>query len=173
MNEKTIKNWQRVALGVVIAFMALATGYSSFAQTVAYMPATSMPGDSMWDIGFIDAKLVSKTAGTVELDSVKYDKIYGCFNVRMSGQGDSILYEFTIKNRGKLDAEVKDIYLTGISDNSSIIFSTSGINRGDVLKAGDTVKVNVSAKYNPNHLNNNKYYQESATVVIDYIQHND
>ena len=136
-----MNNWKKIGIGVAVAALTLITCYAVFAQQLVQNPSTIMSNQKgIWDIGFVDAKLKNLTGQATIISDVKYNKLFGTFSVGIAEKNDSATYDFTIKNEGKLDAVVDNIYI--IPSNKPydlVLFSATGLKRGDVLNVGDKI----------------------------------
>ena len=56
------------------------------------------------------------------------------------------------------------------SQNPAIVFSTSGINENDLLKAGESQKYDVTIAYNSNVTTQPTELSGTLTVKLNYVQ---
>ena len=126
---------------------------------------------SAWDIGFSSAKIVEIVGGAKEISPVTYNDNSASFNITLASPGDKILYNFTIKNKGQIDAVATSIYIIPDNDSSNpILFNVSGIDIGDELKAGKSVDIEILARYNPDFIGSADGHTETIKVIINYSQ---
>ena len=167
-----MNNWKKIGIGVAVAALTLITCYAAFAQQLVQNPSTIMSNQKgIWDIGFVDAKLKNLTGQATIISDVKYNKLFGTFSVGIAEKNDSATYDFTIKNEGKLDAVVDNIYI--IPSNKPydlVLFSATGLKRGDVLNVGDTSHLYVTALFNTKYNGAPLGYQKNVKVIINYRQ---
>ena len=83
--------------------------------------------------------------------------------------GDSITYDVTVENQGSIDAVLKTIQKSD-SNNNAIIFETSGIQEGEVLKASESTKFSVTVSYNASTTSQPSNITSDLEVTIDYEQ---
>lgn len=126
--------------------------------------------DTVWNVGFVGAKKESSTGNARESEAVTFDQFHAYFYISLYGPGDSFTYEFTIKNKGSLDAKVNKVEAVATYNNDLIIFSIIGINEGDILKAGQTAKVLVTVSYNNSYTTLPATRNEKMVFSINYVQ---
>ncbi len=162
-------NRKKIVVGsaVVLCFL-LVTGYASFAQPVAY-PARTVFNN--WNISFTDVSREEVLGTALENSAPSFNGTTATFNVSLSSLGDSITYDFTIKNNGTLNAKVDGVYVLPANKASdAILFTTSGLEVGDVLKAGESTHIKVNALYVGKENMSKEDFKKSVTVVINYVQ---
>ena len=124
----------------------------------------------VWDVGIVAAKLVSISDGAKEESPITFDRFKGNFSVILTKPGDEIVYEFTIQNRGVLDAKVNNIEIASTDNNEAIIFDVQGVEVGDSLDVGKSTKVRVTTKYNSNYSGDPIGNKSAVMVAINYVQ---
>ena len=123
-----------------------------------------------WDIGFIGVNKESSTWTATEVATPTFTKLRATFYVNLTKPGDSITYDYTIKNSGDLDAKVSEIKTT-ISDGSqNIIFKTSGLEVGDVIKVGETNHIKVTSAFNSDYDGQGVGEKRTIDIVVNYVQ---
>ena len=164
-DEKKRKNYV-IVFALVVLFLSV--GYATFVQPLAHKPPIWSYQE--WDVGFIESEKVATTGEAVENHPVSHTLTRGYFNITLHKPGDSITYDFTIKNMGNIDAKVQNIYISVSNEKTdAILFSTSGVEVGDVLEPGETVKLKVKASYNPN-VKGGGLTRKELFVVVNYVQ---
>lgn len=146
--------------GLLVAIIAMAVGYAALAQRLDITGTATIKGDVKWDIKFtaIDSSLEN---GAVNAADPTASGTSATFNVELPKPGAKATYTITITNAGTIDAKLESItdLATGTSDAgdtpginptdpTQIIFSVSGINANDVIKAGETKDITVTAEWN-------------------------
>lgn len=124
-----------------------------------------------WNVGFVNMALSEKIGSAGEASKPSYTRTRASFHVLLVEPGDEISYDIDIKNSGTIDAKVSDITInpiTEISDPISFVFS--GLEVGDELDAGETTKVSVNIKYNPNYNGTKEKVNQDFVVLINYVQ---
>ncbi|MDD6323519.1 MAG: hypothetical protein PUA73_02795 [Bacilli bacterium] len=165
MSQKSVN---RIVIALVTIGAFLVMWYSIFAQPLAFNNRQMKTG--AWNISFVDMKLESKIGGARELSHPDYTSTKASFYVSLTGKGDKIVYELTIKNSGTIDAMVDGIYIIPENKPSDqIIYSVGGINLGDELKAGQSTKMTVTAMYN-NGTSTIGTVRKDMSVIINYKQ---
>ena len=155
-----------IALVAVAAFLIM--WYATFAQPLAFN--VRQADDGAWNIGFTDMQVDDIIGGAKELSKPSFTSTKANFYISLSGPGDKIVYDLTIKNSGTLNAKVDSIYIVPENKpDDNIIYSVGGINLGDELDAGESVHMTVTAMYNRS-VNNNESVRKDMSVIINYKQ---
>lgn len=123
-----------------------------------------------WDIGFISATKESSIGTATEVAAPTFTKLKATFYVHLVQPGDSITYDYTIKNSGDLDAKVSEINTTISNDSQNIIFRIRGLEIGDVIKVGETRHVLVTSFFNPGYEGPIIGEKRTIDIVINYTQ---
>ena len=97
-------------------------------------------------VGYAAFSSQLKITGTSNIDSTWSVKITSITRLKLPN--DSITYNIVIENQGSLDAKLDTISKTD-TNNSAISFETSGVEEGDLLKAGEKVTMKVKVTYTP------------------------
>lgn len=170
MNRKIVMTKKRKNYVIVFALFVLflAVGYATFVQPLAdKLPLFSLHD---WNVGFVDAERVGITGNATENQPVSYTLTRGYFYVSLHQPGDSVTYDFTIKNLGSIKAKVQSIYAFATNDKTdAILFKVDGLKVGDVLNPGETVKLRVKASYNENIIGPPATSRE-LYVIVNYVQ---
>ncbi len=155
-----------IALVAVAAFLII--WYATFAQPLAFN--VRQADDGACNIGFTDMQVDDIIGGAKELSKPSFTSTKANFYISLSGPGDKIVYDLTIKNSGTLNAKVDSIYIVPENKpDDNIIYSVGGINLGDELDAGESVHMTVTAMYNRS-VNNNESVRKDMSVIINYKQ---
>lgn len=171
--DRKIKMSKQSTNKIVIALVAvgafLIMWYATFAQPLAFN-VKQVSDEGAWNIGFIDMQVGSITGYAKELGKPSYTSTKANFYISLSGPGDKIVYDLTIKNSGTLNAKVDSIYIVPENKpDDRIIYSVGGLNLGDELKAGDSVHMTVTAMYN-NSSTSSEIARKDMSVIINYKQ---
>lgn len=123
--------------------------------------------DNDWDISIINVQSKDQVGSASNGAAPVYDKTTATFKTILVMPGDSITYEVTVENKSKIDAKVKKITTSKV-DNNAILFETSGIKEGQVLKAGARHSMFVKVSYDKDIKTEPEVLKSSLTVKIDY-----
>ena len=154
-----------VAIGAV-----LIVWYATFAQPLGFNARQQAADSGAWNIGLINMEINDIVGGAKELGKPSFTSNKANFYISLSGPGDKIVYNLTIKNSGTMDAKVDSIYI--IPENKpddQIIYSVGGISLGDELKAGESVDMTVTAMYNRS-ASSATDVRKDMSVIINYAQ---
>lgn len=126
--------------------------------------------DAKWNISFTKVIKTEVKGSAKEISKVSYNDLSASFNVLLPKPSDSISYEFTISNKGTLDAKLDTIVVTPENkDTDAILYETSGIKVGDVLNAGESTTLIVTVSYNPKN-DDIEPEGKAAKIYINYSQ---
>ena len=126
--------------------------------------------DAKWNISFTKVIKTEVRGSAKEISKVSYNDLSASFNVLLPKPSDSISYEFTISNKGTLDAKLDTIVVTPENkDTDAILYETSGIKVGDVLNAGESTILIVTVSYNPKN-EDIEPEGKAAKISINYSQ---
>lgn len=173
MKLKKINKQEIFLFTLMVIAIFLSIGYAVFAQTLATDVKTvsnQMKQSGYWNVSFTDAKLDSLEGTATETALANYTNTLGHFYVSLKKPNDSATYDFTITNNGNLDAKVDSIIIDpATNENDTIIFTTSNLEVGDVLKAGESTHIKIKALYNPkNEVTDG--YSKTSTVIVNFVQ---
>ncbi len=167
MDKKFLIKNRLIVILIVIMLLMVSFVISAAAQIVSSDVKLANTTDS-WDIEFTDMKLLEIKGSASENSKPSYSSTYASFDVTLSSTSDRVKYEITISNLGLLDAKADGIYILpqNTSDNP-IKYEISGVNNGDVLKAGEEVKATISIYYEDIPFNST---DRNASILINYVQ---
>ena len=154
-----------MALVGIIFVMSLA--FAAFSSLLTINGTATV--DNSWNVEIINIISKNKIGGASNNGEPVYTKTSATFKTTLVSPGDSMTYDVIIKNKGTIDAKLSKITLTD-SNNPAIIFETSGIEEGDVLKVGEETIFTVVVKYNNNISSQPDVLNASLTVKLDYVQ---
>lgn len=131
---------------------------------------TNPNNNAKWNISFTRVIKTEVVGSAKEISEVSYNDLSASFNVLLPKPSDSISYEFTISNKGTLDAKLDTINVTPENrEMDAILYEISGIEVGDVLNAGESTTLIVKVSYNPK----NQEIEpdgKAAKIYINYSQ---
>ena len=165
------KSTNKIVIALVLVGALLTMWYAVFAQPLAFNAYQETSNAKEWNIGFVDMQLSDVVGGAKELGKPSFTSTKANFYVSLTGPGDKIVYDLTIKNSGKINAKVKSICVTpNNKPGDQIIYSVGGINLGDELKVGESTHMTVTAMYNRNATTSSDSIRKDMWVVINYVE---
>ncbi len=169
------KKKRNIIIGSLLGVLVLMTvGYAAFSSVLNIKGTSGI--SSNWNI-----KITSITEGAItgsastSLNEDGSKKIIGVGTLTASieadlvSPGDSIEYDITVTNSGTIDAKLEKITLTD-SNNPAIKFTSSGLEEGSELNAGDSAVLTVKVEYDSNVTSQPENTEGTFTVTLDYTQ---
>ena len=139
MNDK-----KKIIIGTLCALiMIMAVGYALLSQQLSITGSASIT--SSWQVEITNITEKERHGGVTE-KSKSYDAMTANFNVGFTSPGDYITYEVEVSNLGTLDAVIERVNVV-TDDNPAIIYTTSGIKRGDVIEHNSKKYLTVRIEY--------------------------
>lgn len=165
-----------VVLSLCVAIISLSVAFIVLSQSLI-MNKNLISKDSKWSIYFSDLSMpeIIGNASIITPASFTLGSTTLSLKAKLSTPGDSITYNFSVKNVGSMDAVISSIKLTGVDNVSTkdIIYSltyTNGtvVNANDILSAGETkiLKLTITSK---SILDSGEF---DLGALITYIQYN-
>ena len=157
---------------IVITFLIaivciMAISYAAFSTTLNINGTANI--DSNWDIKITDVITKNIVGDATKAFEPVVSDTSATFKTNLVSPDDSMTYTVTVTNNGTVDAKVGSIEMTE-SQNPAIVFSTSGINENDLLKAGESQKYDVTIAYNSNITSQPSELSGTLTVKLNYVQ---
>ena len=133
--NSTQRNYLIVGLCAILVIMGV--GYAAFSSQLKITGTSNI--DSTWSV-----KITSITPTDIlgeakdKPEITDYTDTTATFGTSLKLPNDSITYNIVIENQGSLDAKLDTISKTD-TNNSAISFEISGVEEGDLLKAGENL----------------------------------
>ncbi|MDD6323920.1 MAG: hypothetical protein PUA73_04895 [Bacilli bacterium] len=163
--NRTQKNYIILGLSVIVLIMAV--GYAAFSSQLKISGTSSVT--SSWDVEITNIESTNVIGSATNGSAPTYTKTTATFNTNLVSPGDSITYDVTVENKGSIDATLKTITKTD-TNNSAILFETSGIKEGDSLLVGAKAHMLVKVTYNQATTSQPKNLTSTLKVTLDYVQ---
>ena len=163
--NRTQRNYIIVGLCIILVIMGV--GYAAFQSQLKITGTSNIGSNFLVKITDIQSSVVS--GGASDAAAPSYTNTTATFHTNLVSPGDSMKYEITIANQGTIDAVLKTIIKTD-TNNSAILFETSGVNEGDELKAGAVATMIVTVTYNPAVTSQPTDLESNLNVTLDYEQ---
>ena len=143
--NSTQRNYLIVGLCAILVIMGV--GYAAFSSQLKITGTSNI--DSTWSVkitSITPTDIIGEAKDKPEITD--YTDTTATFGTSLKLPNDSITYNIVIENQGSLDAKLDTISKTD-TNNSAISFETSGVEEGDLLKAGEKVTMKVKVTYTP------------------------
>lgn len=124
---------------------------------------------SEWDVSIVNIQSKNQIGDAANDSAPVYDKTTATFKTLLTSPGDSITYDITIKNKGKIDAKLNKIIM-GETTSSDIVAEISGVKEGQILKAGQSHYAHVVISYDKSASKKSEILKSSLSVKLDYIK---
>ncbi len=96
------------------------------------------------------------------------------FAVEFSNPGDYIVYDVVVSNNGRIDSVLNQILVNIDNSNNTkeaIKYKIVGIEKGDILKAGEKKNFKVKVYWDKNVVGVNEYTNSMIIVNLDFVQY--
>ena len=163
--NRTQKNYIILGLSVIVLIMAV--GYAAFSSQLKISGTSSVT--SSWDVEITNIESANVIGSATNGSTPTYTKTTATFNTNLVSPGDSITYDVTVENKGSVDATLNTVTKTD-TNNSAILFETSGIKEGDSLLVGAKAHMFVKVTYNQAIASQPKNLTSTLKVTLDYVQ---
>ena len=164
--NKTQRNYIIIGLCAILVIMGV--GYAAFQSQLKISGTSNIASNFL--VKITDIEVSSKSGGAADKPGVTtHTDTTATFGTTLQSPGDSITYDITIENQGSIDATLKTISKTD-TNNSAIIFETSGVNEGDALNVGETAVMQVTVTYNPSVTSQPSNLNSTLKVDLTYEQ---
>ena len=143
--NSTQRNYLIIGLCVILVIMGV--GYAAFSSQLKITGTSNI--DSTWSVkitSITPTDIIGEAKDKPEITD--YTDTTATFGTSLKLPNDSITYNIVIENQGSLDAKLDTISKTD-TNNSAISFETSGVEEGDLLRAGEKVTMKVKVTYTP------------------------
>lgn len=163
-NETIGKNY--VITGLLISLVLLVIACLRLA-TISQLKTNRYGYDDIWDVAITNIKMVDIKGDATEVSKPTFSNKNASFDVQLKSTDSYIRYEITVKNRGTLDAVLKNYISIPEEDIKNIEYEFDESYKNSILKSGLESKYYITIKYigeNENDL------VSSKTVVLEYAQ---
>ena len=167
---KNLSNFQKKNLiigGLMAVVLVMAVGYAAFASSLKISGTSNI--STSWNISITDITTSNKVGSASVSGTPEHSGLTASFNTNLVLPGDSITYNIKVENKGNLNAKLNKITLDK-TDNPAILFETSGIKEGDVLKQGTSSTLSVKVTYSNSVTSQPTNLDASLTVTLDFVQ---
>ena len=157
----------------------ISSSYAYFSP--GYLGENIISGDK-WGVNIIEVSPIETTGNPIINEKISTIGTTLNFGVSLFEPGDTVSFDFTIKNTGKLDAELYATTLAGLSNLESEVISYEILpldyvnihedeNDGSIIKSGESQMFRITVKYEDNvAISNIKEYNLGLGATIIYKQ---
>ena len=164
MEQKQIK--QLIIAFIFLAFVSLSIVYASLSQGLKVGGTAKI--NSTFLVELSDIQVIDKTNGASSLDSAITSTTIK-FNVELTQPGDYVEYSIKVRNNGTLNA-VLDSINRSVNNNDAIIFTTTGLKKGDNLLVGEEKNINIKISYAESITSQPKVAEDSLEIELNFVQ---
>ncbi len=166
--HRNYKNNKSILIGGLLAVVVLmAVGYATFSSNLKISGTSNI--STSWNISITDITTSNKVGSASVSGTPEHSGLTASFNTNLVLPGDSITYNIKVENKGNLNAKLNKITLKK-DNNPAILFETSGIKEGDVLKQGTSSTLSVKVIYSNSVTSQPTNLDASLTVTLDFVQ---
>ncbi len=165
--RRNYKN-KKILIGcLLVVVLVMAVGYAAFSSNLKISGTSNI--STSWNISITDITTSNKVGSASVSGIPEHSGLTASFNTNLVLPGDSITYNIKVENKGNLNAKLNKITLKK-DNNSAILFETSGIKEGDVLKQGAYTTLSVKVTYSNSVTSQPTNLDASLTVTLDFVQ---
>ena len=163
-----IRQRNYIIAGLCAILVIMGVGYAAFQSQLKISGTSSV--SSNFSVKITDITVSSQNGGAADKPGITtHTDTTATFGVTLQSPGDSITYDIRIENQGSIDAVLKTITKTD-TNNSAILFETSGVAEGDALNVGESKVMQVKVTYNPAVTSQPDNLESTLNVTLDYEQ---
>jgi len=130
MNKKIL------LMGLIIIVVTMSIGYAIYSTSLKVTGTGNI--DSNFNIEVTGIKEDKKEGKAISITEPTYTKTSATFNTKLSREKDNIEYKVEISNKGSIDGKIEKIEI--INPNEQVLVETRGIEKGQILKAGEKLE---------------------------------
>ena len=156
-----------IILGLCSILLVMAAGYAAFRTQLTINGTSNITSE--WKVLITDIQSRNVVGRAENAEEPSHTETTATFKTNLYLPGDSITYDVTVENQGSIDAVLKTIQKSD-SNNNAIIFETSGIQEGEVLKASESTKFSVTVSYNASTTSQPSNITSDLEVTLNYEQ---
>ncbi len=156
-----------IILGLCSILLVMAAGYAAFRSQLTINGTSNITSD--WKVLITDIQSRNVVGRAENAEEPSHTETTATFKTNLYLPGDSITYDVTVENQGSIDAVLKTIQKSD-SNNNAIIFETSGIQEGEILKASESTVFSVTVSYNASTTSQPSNITSDLEVTLDYEQ---
>ena len=158
-----MKDKKKIVIGTLCALiMIMAVGYALLSQQLSINGTANIT--SNWQVEITNITEKERHGGVTE-KSKSYDAMTANFDVGFTSPGDYIIYDVEVTNSGTLDAVIERINVV-TNNNPAIIYTTSGIKRGDVIEHNSKKYLTVKIEYDSSVISQPQTNNNALTVQL-------
>lgn len=147
MDTRRKKNILIIAL--LIAVLTMSISYALLSQQLEINGSAKI-NTKEWNVKIVKVEDIA-TQGNAEAGSTDHTGTVASISPVFYTEGDSVTYSVTVENQGSIDATLDSITsavsTTEGTNYPNVEYEYEGIKATDILKAGDSVKFNVTISY--------------------------
>jgi hypothetical protein len=156
-------------VGIVTTGLLLSIGYVSISQSISSMTKeekTEVKEVDELNVEITNVEVLEKE-GSASNDVPTYTKTAATFNTTLVQNGDSVVYNVTIKNKGKKKVKLSNINITEQEKGSEAVYY-SAETPSEELEPGEETTMNVVAFYDSLYRGYTTSSSKSATATVQY-----
>lgn len=170
MRQSQRKKRKVVIMCLFAILVCMFAGFSLFSSKIEIKGVSSL--DNNFNVLITDVHEKSRTGISSDKSQIPvYSNDVIEFYPFLTSAGDSISYEVTIENKGSVDAKLNLLTIAD-ENNPAIRFDLSGVNRWDILKAGDSALLNVTLYFDDSFAGQTEGRIANTKIQFEYMQGN-
>ena len=156
-----------IILGLIIAILLMAVGYSAFATQLTLNGTAEIIGEWNIKITNVEAQNISEGANPGD---PQYTDTTVNFDTKLEKPGDSVTYVITIENLGTIDAELASFAFVPDEKNGSSAISYVIEQPEKQLKAGEKTTCTIKVVFDEDITEMPEIKTKTIQGIIEYAQ---
>ena len=159
-------------VGVIAIALFISVGYATLSQDLREVTKSGKETSALsdWNVEIIRIEPI-KVTGLANAGTPTFNKVSATFNADLLRAGDSVTYNVTIRNSGKVTARLDNVDFVEQEDGSPAI-KYSVTNPTSILEPGALTTMVVTATYDSLFVETPDITSKMATSVIKYLPAN-
>ncbi len=168
MRHSQRKRRKIVIICLFTILICMFAGFSLFSSKIEIKGVSS--ADNNFNVVISDVQEKGRTGISSAMSQIpSYTNDTIDFYPFLTSVGDSISYEVTIENKGSVDAKL-NLLTVADENNPAVRFDLSGVNRWDIIKAGDSAVLTVTLYFDESFSGQTVGSIANLKIQFEYMQ---
>lgn len=172
--ERERKEKNIIIIALVVAIVSLSVAFAATLSSQLDITGNATIGNAKWDVHFESAETADSSDVTPTVGPTIDGKTKVTYTITLQ-EGETFDLDTVIRNNGTYNAKLNDLTLAGHESYAGLItYTSSGIQQGDVIDAGQTADLKVSVSMGTITNDNIGLLENGAslslTLVAEFVQ---